>query len=216
MANLWTAPLRTERLLLRGLVEADAADLVQLAGDRRIADTMVSVPHPYTLEHAVSWIQTCQLGVQRGQAIHFALLSHGDSRLRGVIEVRAIDPEHEQAELGFWVGCPWWGQGYATEAATKMLELAFVRLELNRIYAHHMLRNHASGVVLGRIGMRREGVLRQRVKKWGIYEDVALWAILRTDWLARIQPGQARQSAPCQGADGMTASAETPSAPTTR
>jgi ribosomal-protein-alanine N-acetyltransferase len=182
VTKIWTAPLRTERMLLRPFVEGDACDLVSLAGDLRIADTMISVPHPYTMDHARAWIKRCRQDLDRGRAVAFAIVPHGDSQLRGAIELRAIDREHEQAELSFWVAGAWWGHGYATETAQKMLELAFDRLELNRVCAYQMLRNLASERVLGRIGMRREGLLRQRVKKWGTFEDVALWAILRGEW----------------------------------
>jgi [ribosomal protein S5]-alanine N-acetyltransferase len=54
-------------------------------------------------------------------------------------------------------------------------------LGLNRICAHHMVRNPAAGKVLERIGMQREGLLRQRVRKWGNYEDVVVYATLRED-----------------------------------
>ena len=94
---------------------------------------------------------------------------------------RDIEPEHRQAELGFWIGRDWWGQGYAREAARAVLRFGFETLELNRISAHHLVRNPASGRVLLAIGMQREGVLRQRVRKWGKYEDVVLYAVLRAD-----------------------------------
>jgi RimJ/RimL family protein N-acetyltransferase len=54
---------------------------------------------------------------------------------------------------------------------------------INRVHAYHMLRNPASGRVLARLGFREEGVLRQRVRKWGVFEDVVLQALLKEDWL---------------------------------
>jgi [ribosomal protein S5]-alanine N-acetyltransferase len=80
------------------------------------------------------------------------------------------------------VGRDWWGQGYATEAARAVLRYGFEELKLNRIYAHHMTKNPASGRVLEKIGMQREGCLRQMIRKWGVLEDVVLYAILRQDW----------------------------------
>ncbi len=92
--------------------------------------------------------------------------------------LREIDREHLQAELSFWVGVPWWGRGFATEAALAVVAHGFGDLHLNRIYAFHMERNPQSGNVLRKIGMRPEGCLRQRVRKWGVFEDVALLAML--------------------------------------
>jgi RimJ/RimL family protein N-acetyltransferase len=56
-------------------------------------------------------------------------------------------------------------------------------MDLNRVYAHHMLRNPSSGRVLEKAGFQHEGILRQRVRKWGVYEDVAILAILKADWI---------------------------------
>ena len=97
--------------------------------------------------------------------------------------MREIDAEHSQAEMGFWLGAQRWGKGYATEAARAVIGYGFERPGLNRICAHHVVRNPASGHVLEKIGMRREGALRQRVRKWGVFEDVVILAILHDDWV---------------------------------
>ena len=103
----------------------------------------------------------------------------------GIAEVRALEPEHGQAELSFWIGRPWWGRGYASEGVGAVVDHALGELSINRLYAHHMQRNPASGRVLEKLGFAREGLLRQRVRKWGIYEDVWLLALLREDWKLR-------------------------------
>jgi RimJ/RimL family protein N-acetyltransferase len=173
--------ISTARLLLRLFRPEDAADLERLAGAREIADTTISIPHPYEPWFATAWIGRHREEFARGKAARFAVCLEPGGELIGAVELRDIDREHLQAELSFWVGRAWWGRGYATEAATAVLAYAFDALALNRIYAHHMVRNPASGAVLRKIGMRREGILRQRVRKWGVFEDVALWAILRAD-----------------------------------
>ena len=112
----------------------------------------------------------------------FAVTARADGQLVGSVGLRDIDREHSQAEMGFWIAVDCWGRGYATEGAQALLRFGFEALKLNRIYAHHMLRNPASGRVLEKIGMRQEGVLRQRVRKWGVFEDVAVLAILKQEW----------------------------------
>jgi [ribosomal protein S5]-alanine N-acetyltransferase len=102
--------------------------------------------------------------------------------LVGTIGLRDIDVEHSQAELGFWVAVECWGQGYATEASRAVVGFGFGQLGLNRIYAHHMVRNPASGRVLTKVGMKQEGLLRQRVRKWGVFENVVPLATLREEW----------------------------------
>src|SRR5262249_2743839 len=95
---------------------------------------------------------------------------------------KATSDRHEVAELSFWITESAAGHGYITEAARAALDYGFRELGLNRVCAYHMVRNAASGRVLARIGMSQEGRLRQRVRKWGVYEDVLLWAVLRSDW----------------------------------
>jgi [ribosomal protein S5]-alanine N-acetyltransferase len=174
--------LKTKRLLLRPLTRRDAAALHRLAGKREIADTTISVPHPYSLRLARQWITDTADLYAKGKVAVFAITPKPDGMLSGTIGLRDIDTDHSLAEMGFWVAVESWGQGYATEAARAVLSFGFEQLGLNRIYAHHMVRNPASGRVLARIGMMREGLLRQRVRKWGIFEDVVPMAILRDEW----------------------------------
>ena len=152
-----------------------------MAGAREIADTTVAIPHPYGLDHALAWIGNQRRESVRGRATNFAIRLLPGSPLIGSASLRDIDREHLQAELGFWIGREWWGQGYASEAAAAVIRFGFETLGLNRIYAHHMARNPAAGRVLLHVGMQPEGLLRERVKKWGVYEDVAVYAILRED-----------------------------------
>lgn len=173
--------LLTERLMLGKFDLEDAAELQRLADDREIADTTLSIPHPYTMDHALAWIGNQRRESVRGRAANFAVRLLPGPSLIGSIGLRDLDPEHSQAELGFWIGRPWWGRGYATEAAREVVRFGFDELGLNRIYAHHMARNPAAGRVLRNVGMQHEGVLRERVRKWDVYEDVVLYAILRAD-----------------------------------
>jgi len=176
-----TPTIRTARLLLGTFESEDAPDLQRMAGAREIADTTVSIPHPYGLDHALAWINNQRRESVRGRATNFAIRLLSGSSLIGCASLRDIDNEHHQAELGFWIGREWWGHGYAGEAAAAVLRFGFETLGLNRIYAHHMARNPAAGRVLLRIGMKQEGLLRERVMKWGVYEDVVVYAILRED-----------------------------------
>lgn len=165
---------RTERLLLRAFGPADADEFAALAGAFEVADTMISIPHPLAAGFAAEW-------VGHPRPARFAVCEPDTGRLVGSAELRDIDPEHAQAELSFWVGRPYWGRGYATEAGAALVRHGFGPLGLNRIYAFHMARNPASGRVLARLGMRQEGLLRQRVRRWGRFEDVLAYAVLRAD-----------------------------------
>jgi RimJ/RimL family protein N-acetyltransferase len=174
--------LDTKRLVLRPLTARDVPDLVRHAGRREIADTTISIPHPYSEEQAQQWILTNAGLFAKGKGVVFGIQPKRQAMVVGAVGLRDIDTEHSQAELGFWMSVECWGKGYTTEAARALLAFGFERLGLNRIYAHHMVRNPASGRVLAKIGMQQEGVLRQRVRKWGVFEDVVVMAALKCDW----------------------------------
>jgi len=171
--------------MLRPLLPEDAEPLQRLAGDWAIADTTISVPYSFTMEDAWRWIATyswpCEPDVPHR---YFANCFKPSGELVGITALRDIDRDHAQAELSFWVERPFWGRGLATEAAAAVLTHAFEVLELNRVTAYHMPRNPASGRVLTRLGFRQEGVLRQCVRKWGVFENVAAYAVLRAEYPA--------------------------------
>jgi ribosomal-protein-alanine N-acetyltransferase len=190
--------LETERLILRSLTVHDAPAVHRLAGRREIADTTSSIPHPYTEDQARQWIERVADLIAKGKAAVFAIQDKREDVLVGAIGLREIDTEHSLAELGYWVAVECWGRGYATEAAWAVVNFGFEQLGLNRIYAHHMARNPSSGRVLAKLGMRHEGLLRQRLKKWGVFEDVVLMAVLRQEWA--MAPGTMAPSGACHSA----------------
>jgi len=181
--------IHTARLTLRPFQPEDAEPLRILAGDRAIADTTISVPHPFTAEDARAWITEYARADSVCMHRYFAVVLRSEGALIGAVALRDIDREHAQAELSFWIGRAYWGRGLATEAASAALRFAFEELQLNRVTAYHMVRNAASRRVLARLGFQGEGLLRQRVRKWGVFEDVLAYALLRTEYItARDSP----------------------------
>lgn len=174
--------IETARLRLRPFRLDDAQDVQSLAGERDIADTTLNIPHPYEDGVAEEWIAGLESGHKDGKAATFAIVSRDDGSLIGAIGLK-IDRDHDKAELGYWVGKPFWNRGYATEAAGAVLAFGFDELRLNRIRAAHLTRNPSSGRVMEKAGMLFEGTARQDMKKLGKYEDLVLYGILRDDWL---------------------------------
>lgn len=174
--------LETERLKLRPFLPEEAISFSRLAGSREVADTMISLPHPFSESAARTTIAANASEFQQSRALHFAMGLKSDGTLVGGVDLRDIDREHRQAELTFWIAPERWGDGLATEASAAVLAWTFRELELNRIFACHMLRNPASGAVLQKLGMKLEGTMRERVFKWGSFEDVALCSLLRSDF----------------------------------
>lgn len=175
-------PLTTERLTLRGFTLADAPAIQLLAGERAVADTTRIVPHPYLDGLAEDWIRSHQTPGPESTSIELAITLRQDQNLIGAISLVEINQVDSRAELGYWIGKPFWGEGYCTEAAAAILGYAFKVLALNRVSARHLARNPASGRVLEKIGMAREGCLRQHNKKWETFEDVVVHGILAAEW----------------------------------
>ena len=103
-----------------------------------------------------------------------------DSSGTGCVSL-GVNKQNHWAELGYWIGKPYWSKGYCTEAAGALLDYGFKVLELNRIQARHLVSNPASGRVMQKLGMSYEGTLRQVVFLRGSYEDLAGYAILRDE-----------------------------------
>lgn len=176
--------LRTERLLLRPFTPKDATIVQKLAGDKAIADTTLHIPHPYPDGQAERWISAHAPRFRDGRGAIFAITLPVVGQVIGSIGL-VIVPDYQRAGLGYWLGEPYWGKGYMTEAASEVLRYGFAELGLNRICADHFARNPASGRVMEKIGMQYEGTLRQHVMKWGKFEDLKMYGILKNEYEIR-------------------------------
>ena len=172
--------LDTDRLILRPFVASDAGRVQKLAGDREIALTTLRIPHPYEDGMAEAWIAAKPDQWTDGLGAVFAVVSKEDRSLVGSIGLDVV-PGHRRGELGYWIGKPYWGCGYATEAAREMLRFGFEQLDLRRIQATVFPGNPASAKILTKIGMQREGRLRHYVEKWGEPRDLEIYSILAGD-----------------------------------
>ncbi|MGH2456012.1 MAG: GNAT family N-acetyltransferase [Candidatus Limnocylindria bacterium] len=173
--------LETDRLRLRPFTLADAPAVQALAGAREVAHTTLNVPHPYRDGMAETWIRTHAPGFEAGDQATFAIVNRQTNEVVGAIGLM-INLDHARAELGYWVGVPFWNRGYATEATRAALRYGFEELALHRIFALHLVRNPASGRVMQKAGMQREGRLRQHLLKWDRFEDLDYYGLLAEDW----------------------------------
>lgn len=169
--------LTTQRLLLRSFTIDDAPQLHRLINNRDVALNTLRIPFPYPEGEAERWISTHD---NRTDDHVFAVTLRDGGTLVGCVGLH-VKPDHEHGELGYWIGVPYWGAGYATEAARAVMQFGFETLSLHRIFAMHFARNPASGRVLQKIGMRHEGTLRQHLKKWDEYVDLECYGLVRSE-----------------------------------
>ena len=144
--------LTTERLKLRSFNHDDAEAVQTLAGNYNVSKSTLNIPHPYENGMAEEWITSHDKAWETKTGLVYAITLSNTNQLVGAISLHDIDGS--QGELGYWIGEPYWGKGYCTEAARAFVEFSFENLRLNSIHAEHLTSNPASGRVMQNIGMR--------------------------------------------------------------
>jgi [ribosomal protein S5]-alanine N-acetyltransferase len=173
--------LHTARLALRPFAAAEAADVQRLAGAAEVAATTLNLPHPYLDGMAETWIAGHEERAEQGIGLTWAIVRRDDAVLLGAISL-GLHARHPRGGLGYWLGVTYWNQGYTTEAAYRVITYGFAERGLYRIEAGCFPRNRASSRVMEKIGMRYEGTLRGYLRKGETMEDVAMYAVLRSEF----------------------------------
>jgi RimJ/RimL family protein N-acetyltransferase len=173
-------------VLLRTFTLADAPRVAELCGDWDVARMTARVPHPYTLEMAETFIGACREACATGATPTYAITRADDGVLVGAIGI-SNDVIEDGESIGYWIGRPHWGNGYATAAARAMLALAFSRLDLDVLTAIHLVRNPGSGRVMAKCGMSE--VRREMRSHRGEVEEFRVWQIDAAAWERAAQRG---------------------------
>jgi [ribosomal protein S5]-alanine N-acetyltransferase len=171
--------LETDRLRLRPFALEDAARVRELAGDPRVADTTANIPHPYPEGVAEAWIITHDESARERKVITWAISSLTTHELVGCISL--VFGRNNSAELGYWLGVPYWNHGFISAAAKAVIEAGFSRFGLHRIHARHFTRNPASGRVMQKAGMKMIGTMREAWLKGDVYESEVWYDMLASD-----------------------------------
>jgi RimJ/RimL family protein N-acetyltransferase len=145
----------TQRLSLRPFTPEDAKDVQKLAGNKNVSEQTLNIPYPYRDGMAEAWISNQTHNWKNGTEVIYAITDKNSKQLLGTVSL--VKTDHSKAELGYWVGEPYWGRGYCTEAVKALFEFAFTNLDIGKIVAEHVRSNHTSGRVMEKTGMRRVG-----------------------------------------------------------
>ncbi len=171
--------LATARLVLRAPCRSDAKAIAALANDRRVAANLVRIPHPYAIEDAEQFIAA--VNKREGEAC-FAVALDG-----APIGICSVDRREDGPELGYWLGVPFWGRGFATEAARALIDHAFGGLEHETLISGARVNNPASRRVLEKCGFQWTGVRLSRIRAINSAApidrfrlDRGLWASLKS------------------------------------
>lgn len=154
------------------------ADDVQALASHPDVLATTNLPEPYPDDGAITWIEAAQARREEGTEYPFAIVV--DGTLVGVSGL--IDVTDDDGELGFWVGKPYWENGYATAGTRQVLRFAFDDLGLKKVYARPLERNVASRRVLDKLGFTPVGVEVHEHPKWDADDPVVRYVLSRADW----------------------------------
>lgn len=168
--------IETERLILSQLEERDIPFIVEYLQHRIYSDFTSNIPYPYTRADAEFWLKMSKDVFENNTGYTFGIRNK-DGHIIGAIGLH--DRDDDKAELGYWIGIPYWNKGYVTEAAKAIVDFGFKELGFNKIFATHLPHNPASGKIMEKIGMEQEAVLKQETKKDGEYFDLIMYSIFK-------------------------------------
>ncbi len=181
MNAIGTTEIHTERLTLRRFRSDDVKAAYENYGSDPKVNTYISFAPCTTIESTEQFL-AMHLEQYASNPSFYGWAVTLDDVVIGSIGLFNVDDDSQQCELGYSIGSKWWGKGFATEAASAVLQFGFSQMGAHRIYASHHIDNLASGKVLQKIGMLYEGTLRDGQKNPdGSFSDLKLYAKLCTD-----------------------------------
>ena len=170
--------LETPRLRLRQHVPEDAKPIARLIDNWNVVRWLSQVPFPYTDHDAVQWIEQCRRTWDEGREYQYVIARRCDGRVIGHIGL-TVERDGRSAEFGYWLGQPYWGQGFGGEAAAAVLGVGFRSLALDQICASCIGDNRASLQVLRKAGFVEVGRCRKTFQPQGRQLDVPVLALHR-------------------------------------
>ena len=172
--------LETPRLVLRPVRMRDAEDIFSYASDPEVARYVLWDPHR-SIAETRSYIRCIRSFYRRGLPSSWAVEHRDSGRVIGTIGLMWYSDTNCAAEIGYSFSRSFWNRGFATEALRAVIGSVFSSLPVNRLEAQHDVRNPASGRVMEKCGMKKEGLLRQRIRSKEEFIDVVLYAVIRSD-----------------------------------
>jgi [ribosomal protein S5]-alanine N-acetyltransferase len=163
--------LKTPRLCLGALSEADIPNIIAFAGNPKVAASTLNIPHPYKEADALFWINNAKQGFENKTIFTFGIRTHCPDEFIGGIGIK-INQRFNRGEIGYWIAEPFWNKGYASEALGAVLKFGFEEINLHKIFATFLIENIASGKVMIKNGMIKEGELKDHTKKENNYRTL--------------------------------------------
>jgi RimJ/RimL family protein N-acetyltransferase len=183
-------PIETTRLTIRPFRKDDADSVFALYADPEVVRYLYSEPlQPDKLGEAMERRLRPPKAETEGDILELAAELRATGQFVGALTFFYRSAQHSRGEIGYTISPQWTGRGFATEGATALLRVGFELLGLHRVEGQCDARNIASARVMERIGMRREGHLRENEFVKGEWTDEIVFAMLAAEWAQRVAPG---------------------------
>ena len=176
--------LEGERVLLRRLRVADAADMYDYARRESVTRYLLWSPHPDP-DYTRQYLSYLQGRYRDGELYDWAVIDKTSWKMIGTTGFPLISEANRNAEVGYVLHPDYWGRGYATEILHTVLRFAFQTLRLHRVEARCFEEHAASRRVMEKCNMRYEGSARDALLVKGRYVTVAVYAVLADEFAAR-------------------------------
>ena len=173
--------IETKRLILRPIQEKDVDQIYKFCSTEHIYKTLLTMPHPYTRQHAIDKVKSSIEHIKLQDKLPFAITLKGNDDLIGMINLR---PNYELkfAELGYWLRYEYWGQGIMTEAVRAVMQFAFDELHLHKLILKIFTTAHASKRVAAKCGFNYEGCQKEIYYLRGEYMSNELYGITEQEY----------------------------------
>jgi RimJ/RimL family protein N-acetyltransferase len=160
-----------------GTLSPHDADAIKMGAD----DEEIALNVPYDMHYAESFIEFAAQKYAAKEEFHLGVYLTG-GQLIGMCALGSVDKANRKAELGYWIARKYWGNGYGKEALKLMSSFGFGKLGLNRIYAKVLTDNERSTRLLGSVGFKKEGTLRQEILRMGRFLDCFMFSTLKSEY----------------------------------
>ena len=174
-------PIETERLLIRKLTIRDDQDIYAVSSNPKVSKTVLWSTHRSIFDSR-AMLRGVLRAYRMDEPAAFGIVLKETGRVIGTIGFISLDYDNSCGEIGYSLKYECWNHGYMTEALSAMLDFGFNKVYLNRIEGMFDVQNPASGRVMEKCGMKKEGVLRQKFYNKGKFIDVEMWSILSEEY----------------------------------
>lgn len=190
LVGLKNAPsLFTARLHLRAMNAGDVSNIQYHINTEAVCNNLSYTPHPYTMEMAENWMRNVNAGMANGNCRYWSMCDRSNEQFIGSMGL-SLYRDQEGAEMHYWLGEPFWNNGYCTEAAKRVIIYVFEDLKLHRLQITHRENNIGSRRVIEKCGFVREGCMRDYLKRFGKFENVISYSMLNGEFFELKKQGR--------------------------